>query len=783
MGSPFDKFRKHQKRLLVFLGVVCMVAFVFAGVQCSGPGMATTRPFMEVEGEVITQGDLKKWLDDRRLVGRVASLIQQETGRSFNFGRATEEEVVTLILLVRLGGELGIRVTDAQINQFLSQYTQGKVSASQIRSVLQETGATEADLFRAMRHELIAAQVLVLFVPPGNPTVPSGALALEVDRLAGGLSQTSPSMLWDVFLKVNRLAQLEALPFRVEESLGSVGSPDEETLRKFFEEHKERLPDPDSPTPGFRRPHRVKLRWIRIPYQQIFDQMLAEVTEEEIRRYYEENKERFLYTPLSAEPPRPSLPLVAPDPKPRDAQPEDSNSSAEGRASQQSPEERPKAKEKENAGRKQSRRFPLRGRRLVQRAAAVAAGPLSLMVLQAGQEEEETEQQRSESSSGQPAQGDGQPGRQTSQPQEKAGEQQFSLSLMASELQVPDDVRAGPNPKYDPLWKVEDRIRRELAQQKANQRMVQIARELLDPLARFSQQWVRWDASGRKGPEPQMPDLSPLLSRYQLKLEESPLVDADELFEKYPLGKAYLGQPDPQFGWRRTLAVLPVVFQHLGVFQVEQARDLENNHYVFWKVEDRPSYVPTLDEVREEVVRVWRLKEAAKVALAGAEGYLRTLRGDEKPDLAREARVTGKPLIRPQPFSWWESRGFMQYGISQVPELGPVDEEFMKTIFSLEPGELALVSNRPETVYYIVRLLGFEYRGGMTEEQARLAFRRTMEMVTRERPLSSQLFMARGPFLFATQQQYMDYFQAWRTYLFERYQVRRLDTADSEQAP
>ena len=776
MGSPFDKFRKHQKRLLVFLGVVCMVAFVFAGVQCSGPGMATTQPYLEVEGEVFTQGDVNRWLNDRRLAERVAGLIREKGGRRFGFGRATEEEVITLMLLVRLGKELGIRVSDAQINHFLSESSQGKVTADDILAVLQEYSATEADLFRAIRRELIAAQVMTLYVPPGNnPSLPSAALASEVDRIAGGLSRTSPSQLWDIFLKLNRLADIEAIPFRVEESLGAVGTPDEQTLRKFFEEHKERLPDPDSPTPGFRRPHRVKLRWIQLPYQRIFEEMLAEVTEEEIQQYYEKNKEQFRYTGFSTEPPQAQLPLVAPDPRPRGEQKPEEKRPAPSRPSNDSQKAKPAPVKKENSD-KQSRLRPSRSQQLVQQAAAVVAGPLAWTLLQQ-EDAPGTKPQEPIAEQAQPPPSSGASGQNPAASNASGGqEESTSLSLLATELQVPDDIRTGPAPKYDPLWKVQEQIRRLLARQKANDRMIQIARELMEPLLRFSQRWTRWDASGRKGPEPQMPDLSGLLRRYQLKLEGTPLVDARQLFDEYALGKAYLGQPHPQFGWQASQPVLGIVFDHLGLFQVEQARDQDNNHYIFWKEEDRPSYVPSLEEARQEVVRAWKLDRAREITQLGARSNLKNLREDEEANLQEEARVSGKPYIHPQPFSWWDpaSLGF-DYAVSEIPEIGKVDEEFMKTVFSLQPGELALVSNRQQTVFYVVRLLGFEYRGGLSEEQVRRTFRSQMGLILSNSPLVARSSTMRFPYVVAAQQEYAQSLRAWQTYLFERYRVRRIE--------
>ncbi len=67
--------------------------------------------------------------------------------------------------------------------------------------------------------------------------------------------------------------------------------PSEEELRAFYEERKDRLPDPDEGTYGYMAPERVRLEYAIAPVEQIAEGV--EVSQEEIGAYYEENKDEY----------------------------------------------------------------------------------------------------------------------------------------------------------------------------------------------------------------------------------------------------------------------------------------------------------------------------------------------------------------------------------------------------------------------------------------------------------------------------------------------------------
>ncbi len=154
------------------------------------------------------------------------------------------------------------------------------------------------------------------------------------------------------------------------------------------------------------------------------------------------------------------------------------------------------------------------------------------------------------------------------------------------------------------------------------------------------------------------------------------------------------------------------------------------NLYLFWRTEEQPEAVPTLEEVRSEVVQAWKLREAVPLAQAKAQ------------EMAQQAQEAGKPLaevfpesatkvIRTTPFSWM-TRGAVPMGSGGSPVLSPVrgtadnqpvslagiGADFMKSVFSLDVGKVGTATDQPERFVYVVRIDSEE----LTDDQRREAF-------------------------------------------------------------
>ena len=85
------------------------------------------------------------------------------------------------------------------------------------------------------------------------------------------------------------MATIEAVPVAVANYVKQVSDPKEEELKSFFEENKERYSNPESPEPGFHRPHKVALEYFRADYDKFATPQT--VTEAEMQQEYEKNKD------------------------------------------------------------------------------------------------------------------------------------------------------------------------------------------------------------------------------------------------------------------------------------------------------------------------------------------------------------------------------------------------------------------------------------------------------------------------------------------------------------
>ena len=266
--------------------------------------------------------------------------------------------------------------------------------------------------------------------------------------------------------------------------------------------------------------------------------------------------------------------------------------------------------------------------------------------------------------------------------------------------------------EYEPLEKVRDEIRRTLATDKAVEElqrvMGEVAAELQAEYNRYGTQTVEARAGNKKTPPPpqRLRDLKWLAEKFGLTYEETTPLTVRELFET-AVGKA--GDAESQ-----AVNVTQAAFTTLDLYEPFLAREIGGNWYVVMKIEDAPRKVPELKAVRDEVVKAWKRREAAKLADKKAK------------ELAAEAEKA------PQPFDeFFSSKGFNVIkqteffswrgypvgregtgnppGLGDVPELKNVGPEFMATAFSLDGNKTVGLLNFDQSIAYVIRLNRRQY--------------------------------------------------------------------------
>ena len=331
MASPFTIFRKHQKMLIATLGLLAMIAFVFLSGPVldnimsgsrSNPVVVSTKQYGD-----LTETELENLTAQRRITLNFLSQVSWEAARAMtlaasdaadnaqaameaaekatenkeslwqkalqaeiakrrarNEARLTEqmaqqfemqskemtrESVVDAWVLAKRAEDLGLVVSDDAIKAFLKGVTGDRVTGDTIRQILKRQKLGDRQLFQALRVFLAARQLEEL--------------------LDFSLNAVPPGQRWDYYQRLHRRATIEVIPVPVAKYVDDIQEPEESTLRDFFEQYKDKVVDPSSPDPGFRRPHRIGIEYVKAEIDKFSNP--AAVTEEQIQQFYEQRKD------------------------------------------------------------------------------------------------------------------------------------------------------------------------------------------------------------------------------------------------------------------------------------------------------------------------------------------------------------------------------------------------------------------------------------------------------------------------------------------------------------
>ncbi len=303
MASPFKVFRKNAKVLLVGLFLLSMISFV---VIPSFLQWLETRRGHTVRSVVSTKkfGDLSEmdlhnlWIEHntvRRFLEALGRRIDESRGSSFRIryflavmGEATEEQLVQTWLFSQYAEIAGVKVTDEVINEFIRGLINASgvsISPADLAQLLSQNQIQEDTLFRGLRREILVLRYLQL-------------AGFDMFSLQPGFAGETPAMRWEYFLRFNRLAAIELCGIPVERYYERAPTPNDQQVREYFESHKEKLPDPSSPEPGFKIPAKVTVEYLKGDLQKWL--VNVKLSDEELRNYYEQHKDEFVARPASS---------------------------------------------------------------------------------------------------------------------------------------------------------------------------------------------------------------------------------------------------------------------------------------------------------------------------------------------------------------------------------------------------------------------------------------------------------------------------------------------------
>ena len=201
-------------------------------------------------------------------------------------------------------------------------------------------------------------------------------------------------------------------------------------------------------------------------------------------------------------------------------------------------------------------------------------------------------------------------------------------------------------------------------------------------------------------------DLEAIADHEGLNYEKTPLLSRQDVNRLGQISTAEVGLT-PLSGGRKF--VDEMFDPKTGLYEPIELTDVLSTRFLVRKVKDEPPHVPTLEQVRSEVVVAWKMAQARPLAEKAASELASQIKA--KGATLEDSRVDGfrvrsiPPITRSQtsfmPTSMFEPSPVVETPIPDVPQAG---EAFRDAYFGLQAGSVDVAPNQPRTVYYVMTL-------------------------------------------------------------------------------
>lgn len=689
MVGSFNVFRRYQKAALAGLAIMAMLAFfVLPPLLQMGDSIGPAADTVAVawKGGSLRESGLQRAVMARRALNQFLMALQAAASGSERVQpplRDDEKAVVDSLLMAREAEANGLVVSDAVVNDFLAIWTGDRVPQADIRGVIDQlrerAGVTEQDIFDGLRTLLLGERMQ--------------ALALR----GTGFATAPPGWRWDAFRRLEQSATVEVVPVIVESLGGEVAKPTTAALEEVYSKYKDDLPQAAADTPGFREPARIRYDALVATPDVFVAEAEKAVTEEQIAKFYEDNKDAMFKQEAKQEAKPADKPADKPEETPA-TEPEASKPAPADPAPATSEPAAPAGDPKASDG---SRRG------LIRQAAFRQPGEAAV---------DAAKQTAKDATDVTPA-----------APPAAGGEKPVTAAAVGEEAAAGDkpagdkeaataDAKPEEKPAYQPLDKVRDDIRKRLAREATDKKLGEIFDKVTGRIATYADDVEL--ALGVGEPVPPAPDVEKIAAEHGLEAVRSDFVDPGEAIAAGGVGTSFQLTFSQPMGVRQVQWADMLFSPEAARWRPVATRDFAGNRYLSWKTEDRPEFTPSFADVREEVERVWRLMEARPLAKQRAEAIAAAAAGKDL--TAAIAGQEGAEVTKVGPFTWL-TRGTAPFGsapvISQPAGVQLVGNEFMEAVFGLEPGGTATAFNEPKTICYCIRLVAYEPEETVLQER------------------------------------------------------------------
>ncbi len=304
MASPFTVFRKNQTVVMAGLVIVAIIAFVVAPIltqymnnsyQAGIDGANGQRNLVvRWRGGKIDSGYASALVQTNRncqaLLMRVAEDVIKNGGspkvpgfrpngpnQGFELGFTSNNplDVIRTKLLAERARELGIEFDDSAVDSYIRAFADGRVSNQRFKELMKEQNRlSQFELYRFLKDEF-AKEVIMRLAMSGIAD--------------GSMPMITPGQSWQLFLRFQQRARIEAFPVLVDDYLSKVtATPSDADLKALYEEGKKRYPNKMFPEPGFQRRYEANIEFVSGNLEAFIDAEKKKLTEEQILAAYNE---------------------------------------------------------------------------------------------------------------------------------------------------------------------------------------------------------------------------------------------------------------------------------------------------------------------------------------------------------------------------------------------------------------------------------------------------------------------------------------------------------------
>jgi len=311
MATPFKVFRDNMKISMVILIGLSMVAFVILPPLLQFGFFSQQTEQQEGEVVVVVDDEELHRQEVENLVNKydiVARVMAEAIGRSLilqgspktpmppipgvrmvqgnqqnpggpQFQPVGAEEAVLYYAWVKKAEELGMVVDDEAVREFMRETSGGRLSDYDYNAILSQVTGGEGrglnyDYFFEMLREVLTAQKLQ-------------ALVFRDGRVV------TPSSAWVAYRNMNRTISTEMFPISAKDFMDQVGSPSSAQVEELFNKYKHQPANPAANQIGFMQMDKLSLAYVKGDIEEFVEAAKAEITDEEVAQYYEENKDSF----------------------------------------------------------------------------------------------------------------------------------------------------------------------------------------------------------------------------------------------------------------------------------------------------------------------------------------------------------------------------------------------------------------------------------------------------------------------------------------------------------